>query len=47
MPMAMICLLALIMLLSSQPWRSQDEEWFQASALFAAILVGGILLTSL
>lgn len=44
MPMAMICLLVLIMLLCSQLWRSKDEVWFQASALFAAILVDGILL---
>lgn len=45
--MAMICLLVLIMLLCSQPWRSKDDEWFQASALFAAILLGGMLLTFL
>ena len=31
-------------LAATRPWRSQDEEWFQVSALVAAVLLGAFLL---
>jgi hypothetical protein len=38
-----LCLLGLVGLASGRPWRAEDERWFHASALLAAILVAVVL----
>jgi hypothetical protein len=44
MPSLLLVVFAAI-LVAARPWRSDDEEWFQASALLAAILATAFLFT--
>lgn len=38
-------LMITLALIASRPWRSEGEEWFQASALIAALLLAALLIT--
>jgi hypothetical protein len=40
-------LLLAALLATSRPWRTDDPEWFQASALLSAILAATFLLSLL
>lgn len=35
----------MVVVVASRPWRSDDEEWFNASALLEAVLVAMLLFT--
>lgn len=42
-----LILLAAASLLASRPWRVRDDNWFQESALLAAVLAGAMLIAGL
>lgn len=44
MTAALLALMA-VALIGSRPWRTNDPEWFHASALLGALLLGGLLIT--
>jgi hypothetical protein len=42
-----VVLVVATLLASRRPWRTDDPEWFQASALLSAVLAGALLLALL
>ena len=43
--MALLLVLAMVGLISTRPWRTDNERWFHESALAAAALLGALFIS--